>query len=119
MERNKILGQKGEMLAREYLRSKGYKLIATNYKSGYPEIDIIAEDKSDLVFVEVKTRIKTSDSLSENPLLKWQTKTIKRAILDYAYKKSLDLEALRLDLIVILVDQKAKQAELKHYRDIF
>lgn len=119
MERNIILGQKGEALARKYLLAHGYELIATNYKSGYPEIDIIAKDKSSLIFVEVKTRIKTLESSHENPLLRWQTKTIKRAILDYAYKKSLDLEALRLDLIVILVDQKTKQAELKHYRDVF
>jgi len=119
MERNKILGQRGEALARQYLENNGYELIATNYKSGYPEIDIIAKDKFNLVFIEVKTRIKTSESFYENPLLKWQTKTIKRAVLDYAYKKSLDLEALRLDLIVILVDQKTKQAELKHYRDVF
>lgn len=119
MERNKILGQKGEELARRYLKANGYKLVTTNYKFGYPEIDIIAEDKANLVFIEVKTRIKTPESLYENPLLKWQTKTITRAILDYAYKKSLALEALRLDLIIILVDQKTKQAELKHYRDIF
>lgn len=119
MERNKILGQKGEILARKYLKDNGYELIAANYKSSYPEIDIIAKDKSNLIFIEVKTRIKTPESFYENPLLKWQTKTIKRAMLDYAYKKSLDLEALRLDLIIILVDQKTKKAELKHYQDVF
>lgn len=50
------LGIKGEDLAAKFLKKKGYKIIARNYKSPVGEIDIIANDRGTLVFAEVKTR---------------------------------------------------------------
>ncbi len=52
----KLLGAKGEDLAARFLRKKGYKILARNFKTPVGEIDIIAEDRGALVFVEVKTR---------------------------------------------------------------
>jgi putative endonuclease len=54
------LGKKGEDLASEYLRKKGYKVKARNYKTRLGEIDIIAEKDNVIVFVEVKTRSNNS-----------------------------------------------------------
>ena len=50
------LGQKGEDLAAEHLKKAGYKILFRNWKWGKHEIDIIAENKDCVVFVEVKTR---------------------------------------------------------------
>ena len=50
------LGPWGEALAAEYLRKRGYHIVATNYRSRYGEIDIIAENAEYLVFAEVKLR---------------------------------------------------------------
>ncbi|MBO7499129.1 MAG: YraN family protein, partial [Bacteroidaceae bacterium] len=49
-------GRRGEDLATAFLLSKGYGILERNWKSGRKEIDIIAQDGRDLVFVEVKTR---------------------------------------------------------------
>ncbi len=51
-----ILGKWGEAKAAEYLRKKKYKLVGVNYRTRFGEIDLIAEDKSTVVFVEVKLR---------------------------------------------------------------
>ncbi|MFA4829490.1 MAG: YraN family protein, partial [Thermodesulfovibrionales bacterium] len=56
----KLLGSEGEDLAAAFLKGKGYKIISRNYKTPIGEVDIIAEDKGTIVFVEVKTR--TNDS---------------------------------------------------------
>ena len=52
----KILGRVGEKKAAKYLKRKGYKILETNFSIGIGEIDIIAQDKKTLVFIEVKTR---------------------------------------------------------------
>ena len=52
----KEIGNKGEDYTVKYLKKHGYKIIERNYLKRYGEIDIIAENKEYLVFVEVKTR---------------------------------------------------------------
>ena len=49
-------GKKGEQMAADYLRSKGYQILETNWRMGHLEVDIIAIGNNMLVFVEVKTR---------------------------------------------------------------
>lgn len=56
MGRNNIAGAWGEAIAAEFLRKKGYQLVATNYKSRFGEIDLIVQNRKYLVFVEVKLR---------------------------------------------------------------
>lgn len=53
---NREIGQKGESLAVDYLKSQRYKILEQNVRSPFGEIDIVAKDKKTLVFVEVKTR---------------------------------------------------------------
>jgi putative endonuclease len=50
------LGKKGEELAAQFLKKKGYRIIKQNYRNPLGEIDIIAMDKEILAFIEVKTR---------------------------------------------------------------
>ena len=56
MGRNNLLGAWGEALAAKYLQKKRYKLVTTNYRCRYGEIDLIVADKKHLIFVEVKLR---------------------------------------------------------------
>lgn len=56
MANAELLGAWGEYRAAEYLRKKGYKILACNYHSRFGEIDIIARKKQILAFVEVKLR---------------------------------------------------------------
>ena len=55
-ERNKIEGDIGEIETADFLKKKGYKILATNYRNKLGEIDLIAMDKGVIVFVEVKRR---------------------------------------------------------------
>lgn len=49
-------GARAEEAAAGYLRSMGYKIVATNWRSGRYELDIVAEKCDTLHFVEVKCR---------------------------------------------------------------
>jgi putative endonuclease len=56
MGRNNIVGAWGESLAAEFLRKLRFKIIATNYRCRYGEIDLIVANRRYIVFVEVKLR---------------------------------------------------------------
>lgn len=56
MAKSKISGAWGEAVAAEYLRKKRYDIVAANYRSRFGEIDLIAQNRKNLVFVEVKLR---------------------------------------------------------------
>ena len=51
-----LLGKWGEAVAAEYLRKKKYAIIDAGYRTRYGELDLVAENKTHLVFVEVKLR---------------------------------------------------------------
>lgn len=51
-----IIGKLGEQLAADFLEKNGYTIVAQNLHLSKNEIDIIAEDRDFIVFVEVKTR---------------------------------------------------------------
>ena len=53
---NRRLGEWGERQARLHLEDKGYTVLSTNFRTRAGEIDIVAEQGDQLVFVEVKAR---------------------------------------------------------------
>lgn len=54
--KNKIKGDIGEIDALEFLKKRKFKILQTNFKTKFGEIDIIALDGKTIVFVEVKRR---------------------------------------------------------------
>ena len=56
MSKHLKTGSLGETLAADFLASKGFELIARNYRYKHAEIDLIVKRDNLLVFVEVKTR---------------------------------------------------------------
>ena len=53
----KVLGRKGEKLVEGYLKKQGCKILKRNYTTPFGEADLIVQDKDEIVFVEVKTRL--------------------------------------------------------------
>lgn len=56
LDPRRVFGQEGEAEAERYLRRKGYRIVAKNFRSSLGELDLVAEDGGVLVFVEVKAR---------------------------------------------------------------
>jgi putative endonuclease len=50
------LGRRGEEAAARHLESQGLRIVAAGFRTAAGEIDLIAQDGDELVFVEVKTR---------------------------------------------------------------
>ncbi|MCX8023913.1 MAG: YraN family protein [Thermanaerothrix sp.] len=53
---NRALGAWGEQQAIDYLVAHGLEVVERNYHTPYGELDLIAKQGGELIFVEVKTR---------------------------------------------------------------
>lgn len=99
----KELGNIGEQIASEYLKKQNYKILERNFFCKQGEIDIIAKDKQEIVFIEVKTRTNTKfgypSEAVDNKKLKHMYKTAQY----FLYKtKSLN-NLIRFDVIEVLI----------------
>jgi len=56
---NLEVGRAGEAFACRYLLSNGYRILHRNYRSGHLETDIVCENETHLLFVEIKSRMET------------------------------------------------------------
>lgn len=113
----KILGIKGENLAVTFLKEKGYRIIARNYKTYIGEIDIIAQDGNTMVFIEVKTR---ADELFGQPFEAVNRKKrhkMKNVALLYMKRHERNLP-VRFDVISIFYRENGKK-EIEHITDAF
>lgn len=121
MKKNKTAtkptGDKGEKIAVSYLESKNYKILDRNWRVGKYEIDIIAQTKETIVFVEVKTRKQKDFEQPSELFTQAQQKRIISAAHDYLVSKDIDLEA-RFDLIIILLSSN-KEKQIEHIVEAF
>ena len=100
-----LKGQVGEQYACDYLSNKGYKILTRNYKCPIGEIDIIAQDKKTIVFVEVKYRKTAYFGLPQEAVTPYKQNKI-RAIAKTYLKMERKLNNLcRFDVIGILGDE--------------
>jgi putative endonuclease len=100
-----ILGMKGEILARKYLKQKKYKILKTNYKNKIGEIDIIAKDKDCVVFVEVKTRTSEKFGRASEAVDKHKQHKIRSVATVYLMKNKLIDGQVRFDVIEVYDEQ--------------
>lgn len=99
---NHILGTKGELLAKEYLLKNKYKILETNYINQIGEIDIIAQKKDVIVFVEVKTRETTRYGLPREAVTPYKQSKIRKVALLYLKINRQTTAKVRFDCIDIL-----------------
>ncbi len=62
------VGKLGENRVKWHYRLRGYRILEQNYRASHDEIDLVAENRKTVVFVEVKTRtVKEGQSLRHAP----------------------------------------------------
>ncbi|MCL4456723.1 MAG: YraN family protein [Nitrospirae bacterium] len=116
MRMMKTLGSKGEDIAADFLKKKGYKIIRRNYKTPLGEADIIVKDNNTIVFVEVKAR--TSDAFGQpfEAVNYRKQEKFKKIALYYLKHNKIEL-SVRFDVVSIL--SKDGKAEVNHIMEAF
>jgi len=113
------LGRWGEDTACAFLQFKGLKVLKRNYKTGRLEIDIIAEDGRELVFVEVKVRCR-DDFGGPWAAVDWRKqREITRVAAGYMLSECHSDRGCRFDVVGIVVDENALGMRLRHVKNAF
>lgn len=109
---------RGEELATQFLKKKGYKIIDRNFRKGYGEIDIVALKDNTLVFVEVKTK---TSNLYGSPLEEITYFKLKSLLKTAQFYKLLNPrlpDALRIDAISVMLDWSGNASSIEHVENI-
>ncbi len=107
----KELGKKGEEWARKFLLRQGYKIIATNHRSRFGEIDIISEDKGTVVFIEVKTRSSIAFGTPIEAVTHSKQKRLYRLAEDFLITHHLESKPVRFDVLSLTVQGNDMKVE--------
>ena len=116
---NKILGKIGENIAVTFLQHKGYRILYRNWHCSFGEIDIVAQEKDFVAFVEIKTRTNLDfgppysavNDIKQARLIKLAQVFLKR----YGMTDS----PCRIDVISISVGKNNKVADIELIKDAF
>ena len=118
-------GSLGEQVAAKFLRDKGLEIIEMNYRneSGrrLGEIDIIAKENGEWVFVEVKTREYQNyqNTLPEENITSSKLHKLSKIANSYIKSRNLWDHPYHFDAISVWLSQDFKKAKIKHIENIF
>jgi putative endonuclease len=98
-------GRWGEDRAAKFLEERGYRIVQRNYRFDRGEIDIIARDGPDLVFVEVKTRENEAQGAAEESITPFKEAQLKKVAEGYLFEHGLEHQPCRFDIVAISIGQ--------------
>ncbi|MEK7619734.1 MAG: YraN family protein [Patescibacteria group bacterium] len=104
MDPRRQFGNVGEELAAEFLLSQGMEILAMQYKKTFGEIDLIAKDGDEVVFVEVKARATRTFGHPEDSVTSQKVGHIVRVAQSYLREQQIE-GPWRIDVLAIEYDQ--------------
>ena len=110
-------GKAGEDLAAHFLEQSGLKILERNFRFERGEIDLIAEDGEELVFVEVKARRSNAFGAPEDAVTEKKQEQVHAVADGYLFMHNIDDRPCRFDIVAI--EYRNEAAEIRHIRDAF
>lgn len=120
MAKSKLTGAWGEGIAAEYLRKKKYSIVAAGYQCKFGEIDLIAANRKNIVFVEVKLRKSSNFAAAMEYVDRNKQDRLRITASMYLAKYPTKLQP-RFDVIEIYAPDGTEtvQPEIRHLEDAF
>ena len=113
------IGQLGEDIAVKYLEKHNYKILERNYRKPWGEIDIVAQQDDELIFVEVKAQNKEFEWRPEENITRHKKRQLSRIITTYLKANKIpEDQNWRIDVLAIKLDFETKNAQIEHIQNI-
>lgn len=119
-QESRLLGRWGEDRAADYLRNKGFHIVAANWRCRFGELDLIAADDTYLCFVEVKLRKSAAYGSAAASVDRHKQDRLRTAATLYLSRHPTDLQP-RFDVMEIYAPRgiDTSQPELIHLENVF
>jgi putative endonuclease len=111
-DERQVLGAEGERAAEKFLRRERYTIVERNYRCASGEVDLIALDRSTIVFVEVKTRTQPGFGSPFEAVDRRKQRQIQRAAQHYLTKNRLHDRNARFDVVGVWWENGQPRCEL-------
>ena len=95
------LGDWGERHAEAHLAAQGMRVLDRNFRTRYGEVDLVARDGEEIVFVEVRTRRSRSYGTPEESVTAAKRRRLALAAQQYLQERGLDGQPWRVDLVAV------------------
>lgn len=105
-------GRDSEALAVAFLKQKGYKVLATNYRLKMGEIDVVAQDGRTIVFVEIKARRSKRYGHPKQALDFRKRRKLSRMAQAYLKTAGRSGASARFDVVAIIATPSGPEIEL-------
>lgn len=109
-------GKQGEEVVCKYLEKNNYIILDKNFNIRTGEIDIIAKDKNEIVFIEVKTRTNNRYGMPVEAVTEEKLKKIYRTAEYYIHKRNLYNISARIDVVEVFINEN--KYYIKHLKDV-
>lgn len=106
----------GEALASKHLEQHGYRVIEQNWRCQEGEIDLVAREGEDWVFVEVKARSGAHFGSPEEAVTPSKQRKLLRCGLMYLAEHDLGDVSWRIDVVAIDLARSDRQAQIRVYK---
>lgn len=116
MNNNQQIGKMGEEIATKYLCKSHYTILDRNFSCKQGEIDIIAHNSNELIFVEVKTRRNLHYGRPAEAVTYIKKKHIEKVAKYYIHKKHLENEYVRFDVIEVYINKD--KCRINHIKQV-
>ena len=112
---NKSIGDTGEKIAKNYLEAKGYKILDKNFRySKLGELDLVAQKGAEVIFFEVKARMRKglSEFKPEDNITQTKQKKLVKLAQIWLAKRKLDT-GWQIDILAIEI-YRDKSFDIRH-----
>ena len=106
-------GRRGEELAREFLKKRGFDILESNYHCPEGEIDIVAKHKDFLIFIEVRTKTGRQFGSPEESVTPAKKKRMIATAEHYRQCHDIKLPLWRIDFVAVELDKKGQASRIE------
>ena len=108
------LGRRGEILAARHLEALGMRVLERNVRLPGGEIDLVAQEADELVFVEVKARIGDPETAPDVAVTAAKLERLGRLAEAYVERAGSPDRDWRVDVVAVVLERSGRVVRIDH-----